>query len=101
MKYMKHHTTPEADAVADTIDDVFDQLFDLINLSMNDLLTIVDRKYKNASQAIRARNRVFPQWLNDLIFWPFTIIYALYVRLPLLLLGHTGRHIVLFIQVGF
>lgn len=84
----------------DSIDDVLKQLFDVINMSMNDLLRIVDKKYRILWNAIKSKNLIFPRWLESLIFWPFTIMYALYVRLPLLLLGHVSRHLILFVQVA-
>lgn len=84
----------------DPIDAVLKHLFDIINMSMNDLLYIVDKKYRTLWTNIKNRNRIFPNWIEKFIFWPFTILYALYVRLPLLLLGHIGRYAVLFVQVA-
>lgn len=85
--------------VDDRVDDILNQLFDIINLSVNDVLIIADAKYHRAWEHIRMSNQMW-SILNSWIFWPLTILYAIYVRLPLLMLGHIGRHAILFLQIS-
>jgi hypothetical protein len=83
----------------DSVDKLFGYLHDLLNLSINDLLAIADARYRKSWAAVRSENRLF-LWFNSWIFWPLTIVYAMYLRLPLLMAAHVGNHLILFLQVA-
>jgi hypothetical protein len=83
----------------DSVDKLLGYLHDLLNLSINDLLAIADARYRKSWAAVRSENRLF-LWFNSWIFWPLTIVYAMYLRLPLLMAAHVGNHLILFLQVA-
>jgi hypothetical protein len=92
-------TRAEERDVGDHIDDVLNHLFDFVNMSMTDLLVLADSRYRHAWNSIEKSNKMF-SLLNSAIFWPLTILYAAYVRFPLLVMGHLSRHAVVFLQIS-
>lgn len=85
--------------IDESVDKLLGYLHDILNLSINDLLAIADARYRKSWTALRSENRLFV-WFNSWIFWPLTIVYAMYLRLPLLMAAHVGNHLILFLQVA-